>query len=296
MRTIVVNWVGFEAEADTLAARWRDTPLDGVWGIPTGGCCVALHVAKQLGLPIVDAPVGNILVVDDLIDSGRTMRDYIDGPHDALFRKPHSPADIAPNALELDGWVQFPWEPQTGPEDAVVRLLEYVGENPARDGLLDTPKRVVKALTEMTEGYHVDISKLLEVRFDVAFDEMIVVRDVPFTALCEHHVLPFTGYATVGYIPSGGVVGLSKLARLVEAFARRLQVQERMTVEIADALVDNLNPIGAGVVVRAVHSCMTMRGIRKQAEMVTSNLRGAFLTEASARAEFLALADSKPYG
>lgn len=172
----------------------------------------------------------------------------------------------------------------------IVRLLEYIGENPSRDGLQDTPKRVLKAMKEMTAGYSVDIAALLSVSFDVDFDELVVVRNVPFNSLCEHHMLPFTGTATVGYIPKKRIVGLSKLARLVDAYAQRLQVQERMTKQIADAMVEHIDPLGCGVVIRGNHSCMSCRGIRKQGEMVTSSMQGVLRTKPEARAEFLALA------
>lgn len=176
------------------------------------------------------------------------------------------------------------------PEDHYRNILESIGEDPYRDGLRDTPKRVVKALKEMTHGYLLDPSAILSTTFDVTYDQLVVVRDVPFTSLCEHHVLPFTGYATVGYIPGDRVVGLSKLARLVDCFASRLQVQERMTNQIAEAIQQHLNPGGVGVMVRATHSCMASRGIKKHGEMVTSCLLGAIRTEPDARAEFLELA------
>lgn len=178
----------------------------------------------------------------------------------------------------------------TGPLDAVRQLLAWVGEDPTRDGLLDTPSRVCKALREMTVGYEADIAAILSTSFDVQYDEMVVLRDVPFASMCEHHMLPFTGHATVGYIPTERIVGLSKLARLVDAYARRLQVQERMTSQIAQALVDHVQPLGVGVVVRGNHSCMCNRGIKKSGEMVTSSLHGAMRTDTVVRQEFLSLA------
>jgi GTP cyclohydrolase IA len=176
------------------------------------------------------------------------------------------------------------------PERAVVTLLTALGEDPARDGLVDTPARVVRALGEMTAGYRVDVAQLLAVTFDEHHDELIVVRRVPFNSLCEHHLLPFTGVATVGYVPRAGIVGLSKLARLVDVYARRLQVQERMTDQIADALVTHLDPLAVGVVVEAVHSCMAMRGVERTAPMVTSCLRGLLRERPDLRAEFLSFA------
>lgn len=179
-------------------------------------------------------------------------------------------------------------------ENAVRDLLAFVGEDIEREGLLDTPGRVARALREMTGGYSIDVGALLQRTFvNDGYSGLVLVTGVDFVSVCEHHMLPFTGTAAVGYIPSPShVVGLSKLARLVDAFARRLQVQERMTEQIADALVEHLEPEGVGVVLRAQHSCMACRGVRKAgAEMVTSSLRGA-LYESEARAEFMALAHS----
>lgn len=175
-------------------------------------------------------------------------------------------------------------------EVAVRTLITYVGEDPDREGLRDTPRRVAAAWSEMTVGYGVDIAALLAVQFTEPCDELILVTGIEFTSLCEHHVLPFTGIASVGYIPNRSIVGLSKLARLVEAFALRLQVQERMTREIAEAIETHVAPLGVGVVVRARHSCMGCRGIKKPtASMVTSSMLGVLRTNAEARAEFLAL-------
>lgn len=174
---------------------------------------------------------------------------------------------------------------------AVRALLRYVGEDPDRDGLVGTPDRVVRAFAEMTSGYDADVDDILSVQFDLHCDELIAVTGVRFTSLCEHHLLPFVGTATVGYIPNNGrVVGLSKLARLVEAYARRLQVQERLTQQIASAMEVHLAPLGAGVVIRAHHSCMGCRGVRQpDAVMVTSSMLGVLRDRPEARAEFLSL-------
>lgn len=174
-------------------------------------------------------------------------------------------------------------------EAAVATLLKWVGQDPARDGLRGTPGRVARALREMTAGYSEDPAAILGTVFSETYDEVVVVRGIAFTSLCEHHLLPFTGTADVAYIP-GKVVGLSKLARLVDCFSRRLQVQERMTRQVAEAIAQHLDAVGVAVVVRAMHSCMACRGVRKAgAEMVTSAMLGAFRTDRAARAEFLAL-------
>lgn len=173
-----------------------------------------------------------------------------------------------------------------------VLLARVVWEDVTREGLLDTPGRVVKALGQMTEGYGQDPVEILGTTFDTdGYDEMVVLRGIDFVSLCEHHMLPFTGTAAVGYVPGDRVVGLSKLARVVDCFARRLQIQERMTKEIADAVMNVLEPKGVGVVVSAHHSCMGCRGVRKAgADMVTSSLAGVMRYDPAARAEFLALA------
>jgi GTP cyclohydrolase I len=307
MSVIDISWDEAWAAAKACAARWADFPIEAVHGIPRGGVPPALMVAQTLGVPVV-APgtwawqraSGSILVVDDLVDSGVTLSTWHEQRQsagildaDALFRKPHSPSELAPCAIEIDGWLKFPWEPpgEDAPLDAVIRLLTYVGEDPYRDGLRDTPARYVKTFYEMTEGYRITAAEILARTFDEAHDEMIVLRQVPFTSLCEHHLLPFTGTTSVAYIPmpGSGVVGLSKLARLVELHARRLQIQERMTRGIAEDLLTHLNPLGVGVVVRAVHSCMALRGVRKSAEMITSSLHGVMRQDPRARGEFLDL-------
>jgi len=171
-----------------------------------------------------------------------------------------------------------------------VRVLLAMIDDPDREGLRDTPRRVVDALKEMTSGHAIDPATLLGVTFNEHSREMIIVRGIEFSSLCEHHLLPFTGTADVAYIASNKVVGLSKLARLVDAFARRLQVQERMTSQIADAIETHLHSEGVAVVITGRHACMGCRGVRKPAaEMVTSAMRGRFMHDATTRAEFVAL-------
>ncbi|MCV9995711.1 GTP cyclohydrolase I FolE [Paeniglutamicibacter sp. ZC-3] len=176
-------------------------------------------------------------------------------------------------------------------ENAVREILHAIGEDPQRDGLLETPKRVAKAYAEFFAGLHEDPADLLATTFDIEHDELVLVKDIPFYSTCEHHLVPFHGSAHVGYIPGpeGKVTGLSKLARLVEVYARRPQVQERLTTQIVDALVAHLNPRGAMVVVECEHMCMSMRGVRKPgAKTVTSAVRGQ-LREPATRAEAMSL-------
>ena len=175
-------------------------------------------------------------------------------------------------------------------EEMYREILARLGEDPDRDGLLLTPGRVEKALAHLTKGYEEDPKKILRgALFDVDYDEMVIVKDIEMFSLCEHHILPFFGKVHVAYIPKGKVIGLSKIARLVEVFARRLQVQERMTTQIADAIQDAIAPQGVGVVIEARHLCMMMRGIEKQhSSTVTSAMVGCF-REKETRSEFLSL-------
>ena len=175
-------------------------------------------------------------------------------------------------------------------ERAVREILIAVGEDPDREGLLKTPNRVARAYGELMAGLQEDPKRHLKTVFTETYDEVVLLRDIEFHSLCEHHLLPFTGRAHVAYLPQGKVVGLSKLARLVEGFARRPQVQERLTTQIADAIMEELSPTGAACVIEATHTCMTIRGAKKHgSSMVTSALRGVFKEDARSRAEILTL-------
>ncbi|MGE3154027.1 MAG: GTP cyclohydrolase I FolE [Nitrospiraceae bacterium] len=176
-------------------------------------------------------------------------------------------------------------------EGLVRRLLVEIGETPTRNGLIETPRRVAKALQFMTRGYHQNIDQLVnQALFPIEYDEMVIVKDIDFFSMCEHHLLPFFGRCHVGYIPNKKVVGLSKIPRIVDAFSRRLQVQERLTVQIAETLQSKLNAHGVGVVMEARHLCMMMRGVEKQNTVaVTSHMLGAFRTQEQTRLEFLKL-------
>jgi GTP cyclohydrolase I len=179
-------------------------------------------------------------------------------------------------------------------EDAVRAILDEIGEDPERQGLRETPARVRRMFEQMTEGYRTDADAILEgAQFDVDYDEMVVVRDIELYSLCEHHLVPFFGHAHVGYLPRGTVIGLSKIPRVVDLFAHRLQVQERMTQQIADFLMTRLEPKGVGVVLQTTHLCTAMRGVRRPgATMVTSAMLGTFRRDPRTRAEFLAFIGS----
>lgn len=170
-------------------------------------------------------------------------------------------------------------------------ILESLGEDPTREGLVDTPKRAAKAMLDLTIGYRQDLDTLINnAIFETDNDEMVIVRDIEFYSLCEHHLLPFVGTAHVGYIPNGKIIGLSKVARIVDLFARRLQVQENLTHQVATALMEGLEPLGVGVVMEARHMCMMMRGVGKQrSSMTTSAMLGMFRNDVRTRTEFLEL-------
>jgi GTP cyclohydrolase I len=182
-------------------------------------------------------------------------------------------------------------------EAAVRQLLRAIGEDPDREGIRETPRRIADMYAEVFAGLHQDPAALLDVTFYDEHQEMVVLRDIRFESMCEHHLLPFYGLAHIGYIPSGRIVGISKLARAVEVLSQRPQVQERLTSQIADLLMERLRPIGVGVVVVAEHHCMTMRGIRKPgSQVVTSAMRGGFRDREATRLEFLALLDGRGRG
>jgi GTP cyclohydrolase I len=176
-------------------------------------------------------------------------------------------------------------------QEIIRRLLAELGEDPSREGLLDTPKRVEESLRFLTSGYSADVDSVLNnALFTVDYNEMVIVKDIDFYSLCEHHLLPFFGRCHIAYIPQGRVIGLSKIPRLVDIFARRLQIQERLTSQIADTLLEKVQPMGVAVVMEASHLCMSMRGVEKQNSVaVTSAMLGVFREDARTRSEFLEL-------
>jgi GTP cyclohydrolase I len=203
----------------------------------------------------------------------------LDGPTDLVRRK--AEAAVHPDFVPVD---------HERIRRAVREILAAVGEDPDREGLLETPGRVARMYAEIFSGLHTDPAVHLQKTFTQKHDEMVLVKDIEFASVCEHHLLPFTGKAHIGYLPDGKVVGLSKLARVVEALARRPQVQERMTEDLADLIMRELNPRGVGVILEAEHSCMTIRGVRKPGSAtVTSALRGLFKTNPTTRGELMAL-------
>jgi GTP cyclohydrolase I len=280
----------FNVGWNEIKKRLKSTGIDRfgekVYGVPKGGLCVAALLEHA---EVVTDPGHATVILDDIQDSGRTRDHYVKN-------YPHTRFVVLFNSQDYDiagQWVVFPWEhaEQNGPTDAVVRLLQFMGEDPNREGLKDTPERVLRAWKELTRGYNLCPKEALKSAFTSDSDEMVVLRGTRFTSTCEHHLLPFMGSAEIAYIPSGKVVGISKLCRLVEVFACRLQIQEQMTHQIAHALMDShLKPKGVGVIIRAHHQCMSCRGVRQsETELVTSALLGVIREDQSARSEFLRL-------
>lgn len=275
--------------------------IKSVYGIPRGGIIPAYIIANLLDLPLVDIPhsVGSpsklapALIVDDILDSGRTLDGYTGiAPRAVLINKnPEKYKDVIfAKEGKIGDWVTFPWEIQDavkGIQREIVRILQYIGEDPNREGLLETPKRVQRAYQELFAGYRQRPEQVLSKEFSTSYDQMVVLSDIEFFSFCEHHMLPFFGKASVAYIPRHKVVGISKLARLVDVYARRLQIQEQMTDQIASAIEDVLHPLGVAVTITAKHFCMVTRGVKKQnSEMTTTSLRGAFKENPETRAEF----------
>jgi len=266
------------------------------YAVPRGGVPVAYLLQGLVGFHITSDPADADIFIDDLIDSGSTCERYCDEypgkPFFALL-------DKRIDEQFRGEWIVFPWEvTDEGADDSgtdvITRLLQLVGEDPSREGLQETPARVVKAWRHWCSGYGKDPAKLLKVFEDggETYDQMVLVKDIPIYSHCEHHLAAIIGTASIAYIPNGKIVGLSKLSRLADMFARRLQVQERLTDQIADALFENLQPKGVGVLIKARHLCMESRGICQQGHhTVTTALRGVIKDEPETRAEFLRLCD-----
>lgn len=281
------------------ASQFADDWLTGnsvIYGVPRGGVPCAIAAATVAGCRIandMDTTVTHIL--DDIYDSGATFKRFKTAwpqiPFTVLFDKRDGRTQYR------DRWLVMPWEAKgpnelddTSAHDAVTRLLQYIGEDPTREGLIDTPARVIKAWGEWASGYKQDPKLLFKTFTERKADEMVIVHGIPIVSKCEHHLADIIGTAHIGYVPDKRIIGLSKIPRLVEVYARRLQVQERLTYEIADALVQGLQPRGVGVLIRASHGCMSTRGVRIHGSTTTTSaMRGVFLEKPEARAEFLAL-------
>ncbi len=282
--TVILSYYNIE---QSIKATW---PADQfgcmtkprVWGVPRGGKHI-VQILERMGLALSTTEKDADVIVDDLIDSGRTRTQYTTSWPEKDFWVPiNNPSK----------WFVFPWE-TSREHDAlhtITRYLQHIGEDPTREGLIDTPKRVVKSWKELYAGYNQSPKDVLGTVFSSENTSLVICKDIEFYSMCEHHMLPFFGKAHIGYIPHGKVVGLSKLARLVDVFARRLQIQEQLTDQIAHAIVDNIDGCAdAMVVIEAKHHCMCARGVSKQSSsMITSAIIGEF-KESELRQEFTSL-------
>lgn len=288
--------VGRLAVALNTYANQQAISVLRAYPVPRGGVPVAYALQSLVPMVLVENPAEADVFIDDLIDSGSTCERYCDEHPGVPF---FALLDKRTDEQFKDRWIVFPWEVTDDGADAsgndiIVRLLQLVGEDADREGLQETPARVVKAWRHWCSGYGKDPAKLLKVFEDggETYDQMVLVKDIPIYSHCEHHLAAIIGTASIAYIPNGKIVGLSKLSRLADMFARRLQVQERLTDQIADALFENLQPKGVGVLIKARHLCMESRGICQQGHhTVTTALRGVIKDEPETRAEFLRLCD-----
>lgn len=252
-----------------------------VYGIPRGGTYVALILCELYGFRMADEPEYCDIIVDDIYDSGETAKYY------EQFKKPMFFV-YDKRRDNIEKWIKFPWEqkPSQEIEYNITRLLEFIGEDPQREGLIDTPKRVIASYKELLMAGKTNELKITT--FDAnGHDQMIVEKNLPLYSFCEHHMIPFFGTCSVGYIPNERIVGISKIARVVDHFSRSLNTQEYLTDNIANYLFEKLEPKGIGVVITARHLCQEMRGIRRPGKMITSSLRGLFLKEQKVKEEFI---------
>lgn len=263
-----------------------------IYPIPRGGYKLAIALSQALQIPIItnkNLINDSTLIVDDLIDSGKTLSEFPYNDKAVLFVKQNNECKVNYYVQKTDDWVQFPDEKDNEIETDIERILQFIGEDTNREGLIETPKRILKSYEELFSGYKQDPTELLKVFKEGSCKEMVILKNCEFYSTCEHHFLPFYGHISIGYVPNGKVVGISKLARLVDCFSRRLQIQERLVTQIADCIMENLQAKGVMVICEGVHFCMTSRGVRKQnSSMMTSAIRGVFEDD-KVRNEFLQL-------
>lgn len=283
------------------ASEWKP---QYVLGLSRGGIIPGFLLSGILDVPYktvnpfcalpTDLVTSDCLLVDDIEDSGTSLEYFKLYPklRTAVLHSARGSTDYSVSKKPKD-WVTYPWETKTdeagGIKQGVVTLLRGIGEDPLREGLIETPSRVEKALHQLTAGYHEDIDGHFKTFEAETVDQVVLLKDIPYYSLCEHHMLPFWGKISIAYIPDKRIIGLSKLARVANAYARRLQVQERLTQQIADKIQEKLNPKGVAVLVQGEHLCMRMRGIEREGMMKTSVLLGKFRTDGKAREEFYSL-------
>ena len=303
---IQYTWSDFDSDVEQIVSilREKGKGYACVYGVPRGGGLLAYALRKELGYCIVNNPEmlsKKVLIVDDIIDSGMTRKKFKEFDFLSLHTKSKTPASInriswtfSLHSVNKKDWVNYPWEEkgaQFGPTDAVTRLIEFMGDDPQREGLKETPTRVVNMLKFLSSGYREKLEDTIKIFTLDKGDEIILLKDIEIYSLCEHHMLPFFGKAHIAYIPNNNrVIGVSKLARILDTISHKLQIQERIGEEVTYALMTYLKPKGAACIIEAQHMCMMMRGVQKQnSVMVTSSLKGVFLEDQRARNELMEL-------
>jgi len=297
----------FTTDINILAAKIVDhyCQYDSIYGVPRGGIPLAVALSRELGIPLVEVIDERTLIVDDLVAAGRTRSRFMRNDFVCIHIKDFTPSSLLPTfwVCKENCWINYFWEAnESNIQDHIVRLIEYIGEDPCRAGMKETPDRIVKSWEEIFAGYKQDVKEVFKTFDDEKeqFGGLVYMKGVEFYSMCEHHWLPFSGQAFIAYIPNGPVIGVSKLARLLDIFACRFQMQERIGEQVTNALMEYLKPLGAACLIEAKHLCMTCRGIKKQhSVMGYSSLKGLFLENSSAgvavRNELMALW-SKPGG
>jgi len=281
----ILSWAEFFVLLDEY-----DKAGTTIYGVPKGGMIATgwLQEAK-----VVWKPEQANVILDDLIDSGATKSYY-----ERLYPKAKFVALLDKKKLGIKNWVVWPWEKdhpmgEDTIQQNIVRMLQYLGEDVDREGLLDTPDRVVRSWQEIFAGYHQDLESITTTFESDSYDQIILLKDIELYSMCEHHMLPFFGKAHVAYIPQGPkgpLLGISKLARLVDMYSKRLQIQERIGMQVTAALRSMVNPLGSACIIEAEHLCMRMRGVNKQeSKLTTSSLTGVFKDKPEARAELMQL-------
>ena len=275
--------------------------ITGIYGVPRGGTILAQELSHRLEIPLVEEVSEypyETLVADDVVDSGRTRNKFGGHPFVSLHLKKVCDSDLHPTYsvhTEVEEWIRYWWEAEEDAEGLVIRMLQRIGEDPLREGLRETPARVIRSWAELYSGYdQKELSSIFKT-FDNpehtnTYNQVVLLKDVEMFSQCEHHMLPFIGKAHIAYIPNEKVIGVSKMARLLEVYSRRLQIQERIGEQVTSDLMEHLECQGAACIIEAMHLCMRMRGVAKQhSTMVTSSLKGIFLTDQAARSELLRL-------
>lgn len=287
----------FSIDIHELAAKIKQSKIhfNSIYAVPRGGAPLASALSVLLTLPIIskDKITSNTLIVDDLVDSGQTRSQFLTNYFACLHLKSH--AKYFPDFVlykGIDAWIVYWWEENEidSASDIVLRQLQYIGEDPNREGLIETPKRVLKAWDHIFSGYKQNEDALIKVFDSDGYDQIVLLKNIEMFSTCEHHLMSFFGKAHVAYIPNKKVLGISKLARIVDMYSKRLQIQERIGEQVTDFLEKKLNPKGVACIIEAQHLCMQMRGVEKQnSVMVTSSLKGVFKKDQKAREELMRL-------